>query len=101
LYSGQCASLYVESSGSLRLKNWLPVPPYRQYIERQSTESILMGNTIIETFEGPSNRLPVPILMEGKGPAAGQLVAALSLAKGQIGPDDDRGLRLAPHPHAR
>ena len=50
------ASLYVESSGSLRLTNWLPVPPNRQYIERQSTESILMGNTIIETFEGPSNR---------------------------------------------
>lgn len=56
------ASLYVESSGSLRLTNWLPVPPNRQYIERQSTESILMGNTIIETFEGPSNRLPVPVL---------------------------------------
>lgn len=62
-----------------------------------------MGNTIIETFEGPSNRFTGAgtILMEGKGPAAGQLVAALSLAKGQIGPDDDRGLRLAPHPHAR
>ena len=60
-----------------------------------------MGNTIIETFEGPSNRFTGTILMAGKGPAAGQLVAALSLAKGQIGPDDDRGLRLAPHPHAR
>ena len=62
-----------------------------------------MGNTIIETFEGPSNRLPYNhgILMAGKGPAAGQHVAALSLAKGQIGPDDDRGLRLAPHSHAR
>ena len=35
LYSGQS----VESSGSLRLKNWLPVPPFRQYIEHQSIES--------------------------------------------------------------